>query len=107
MRAVARARTVAGRPGRIALAAEGTAVIRPLRTDPRMGSDPDSSPTAPRADDAVLFRIVVGSALDFAIFTIDESGAITSWNAGAERALGFTCAEIIGRNTDAIFMPED
>ena len=52
-------------------------------------------------------RLVVESATDHAIFTTDLDRRVTSWNAGAERVLGWPEEEILGRSADAIFTPED
>jgi len=49
----------------------------------------------------------VESATEFAIFTQDQNGIVTSWNAGAERLTGYQNAEILGRMSDAIFTPAD
>jgi PAS domain S-box-containing protein len=51
--------------------------------------------------------LIVESATDFAIFSTDSLGRITSWNSGAERVLGFCEAEIVGLSADVIFTPED
>ncbi|WP_052672253.1 PAS domain S-box protein [Aliterella atlantica] len=53
------------------------------------------------------FRLMVESAKDYAIFTLDLDGIITSWNSGAENLLGYAEAEIIGCNGCIIFTPED
>ncbi|MBD1909219.1 MULTISPECIES: PAS domain S-box protein [unclassified Leptolyngbya] len=53
------------------------------------------------------FRLIVESARDYAIFTLNASGIITSWNPGAERLLGYHEAEIIGQPNYIIFTPED
>ncbi|MBD1909154.1 ATP-binding protein [Leptolyngbya sp. FACHB-8] len=53
------------------------------------------------------FRLIVESAKDYAIFTLDLDGVITSWNPGAERLLGYKEAEIIGQPGYTIFTPED
>lgn len=53
------------------------------------------------------FRLMVESAKDYAIFTLDLNGVVTSWNSGAERLLGYSEAEIIGRNGRITFTPED
>ncbi|KAF3890086.1 MULTISPECIES: PAS domain S-box protein [Nostocales] len=53
------------------------------------------------------FRLIVESAKDYAIFTLDLNGHITSWNSGAERLLGYKEAEIIGHDSRIIFTPED
>jgi PAS domain S-box-containing protein len=52
-------------------------------------------------------RLILESATGYAIFTIDASGFVTSWNAGAERLVGFCEEEIIGRDGRIIFTPED
>jgi PAS domain S-box-containing protein len=67
--------------------------------------DTRGSRTAPENDE--LLRLIVESATDFAIFSIDPTGAVTSWNPGAERVLGFAEADILGRSADVIFTPED
>jgi PAS domain S-box-containing protein len=54
-----------------------------------------------------LFELIVESATDFAIFTIDPGGLTTSWNRGAERLFGYAEAEILGATADVIFTPED
>lgn len=53
-----------------------------------------------------LLRLVLDSAMDYAIFSMDPAGLVTSWNAGAERVLGFTEEEILGKSGDVIFPPE-
>jgi len=52
-------------------------------------------------------RIMIESAKDYAIITMDLSGEITSWNAGAENVLGYQAPEIIGKDSSIIFTPED
>lgn len=70
-------------------------------TDEARGPDRSS----PSSDE--LLRLVVESATDFAIVAMDRKGFVASWNAGAERMLGYTEAEILGRDGDVIFTPED
>jgi PAS domain S-box-containing protein len=47
----------------------------------------------------------VVAATDDAIICNDRDGRITSWNAGAERMLGYTSAEVIGRDISLLFPP--
>ena len=54
-----------------------------------------------------LFRLLVDGVKDYALFTVDAAGRVTSWNSGAERLLGYTEAEIIGQEFSRIFTPED
>lgn len=52
-------------------------------------------------------RMIVESATDFAIFTLSLDGHIVSWNVGAQRILGYTDQEIIGKHVSIIFTAED
>jgi PAS domain S-box-containing protein len=54
-----------------------------------------------------LFRFMVESVKDYAIFATDVEGRIVSWNVGAERIFGYTEAEIINRHGSILFTPED
>jgi PAS domain S-box-containing protein len=53
------------------------------------------------------FRLIVESAKEYAIFTLDLNNVVTGWNAGAEHLLGYVEADIIGRSGRIIFTPED
>jgi len=53
------------------------------------------------------FRLVVESVRDYAIFQIDGVGKIITWNAGAQRLLGWPEHEAIGQSACVIFTPED
>ncbi|MEG4918387.1 PAS domain-containing protein [Microcoleus sp. B7-D4] len=52
-------------------------------------------------------QLILDSAKDYAIITLDIGGHVTSWNAGAERVLGYSEAEIVGQHGRIIFTPED
>lgn len=54
-----------------------------------------------------FFRQVIESLEDYAVFTLDIEGLISSWNSGAERLLQFTEEEIIGEPVSRVFTPED
>jgi PAS domain S-box-containing protein len=54
-----------------------------------------------------LAELVLESATDFAIFTADLDGVITSWNGAAERVMGWSEAEAVGQHACIIFTPED
>jgi two-component system, chemotaxis family, CheB/CheR fusion protein len=53
------------------------------------------------------FRLLIESARDYAIFLADMQGRITTWNSGAERMLGWSEAEALGRPMALLFTPED
>ncbi len=53
------------------------------------------------------FRLLVTGVLDYAIFMLDPTGHISSWNAGAERIKGYTADQIIGKHFSVFYPPED
>jgi PAS domain S-box-containing protein len=53
-----------------------------------------------------LHRLLVESVRDYAIFALDPTGLIASWNAGAQRAKGYTADEIIGKHFSIFYPPE-
>ncbi|MET0588250.1 MAG: PAS domain S-box protein [Novosphingobium sp.] len=56
---------------------------------------------------AETFRMLVEGVTDYAIYMLDPTGHITSWNAGAERFKGYTAKEIIGQHFSRFYTPED
>jgi two-component system, chemotaxis family, CheB/CheR fusion protein len=53
------------------------------------------------------YRVVVESATDYAIVTMDEARRITGWNPGASNIFGWSEDEMLGKSADEIFTPED
>ena len=53
------------------------------------------------------FRLLVESVTDYAIFLLDATGHVISWNPGAARAKGYTAAEIVGRHFSVFYPPQD
>jgi hypothetical protein len=53
-----------------------------------------------------LFRLLVESVRDYAIFMLDPGGYVLTWNAGAERFKGYRPAEIIGQHFSRFYPPE-
>lgn len=54
-----------------------------------------------------LLQLLVEAVQDYAIFTLDPQGQITSWNNGAERLKGYKASEIIGRHFSCFYPEED
>ncbi|MBC7925454.1 MAG: PAS domain S-box protein [Bryobacteraceae bacterium] len=53
------------------------------------------------------FRMFVESVRDYALFQLDSEGNILTWNAGAERLLGWRESEVIGKSSALLFSEED
>ena len=54
-----------------------------------------------------VYRKAIEDIRDYAIFLMDADGIVTSWNLGAEHILGYTEAEILGRDAGKFFTTED
>ncbi len=52
-------------------------------------------------------RLLVDGVRDYAIFMLDPSGQVASWNQGAERIKGYKANEIIGRHFSCFYPPEE
>jgi len=53
------------------------------------------------------YRLLVESIVDYAIYMLDTSGHVVSWNLGAERFKGYKAAEIIGKHFERFYTEED
>ena len=51
--------------------------------------------------------LILDSATDYAIITMDANGCVTSWNVGAQTIMGYAEAEILGRSGEVVFTAED
>lgn len=54
-----------------------------------------------------LFRLLINSVNDYAIFTMNPQGCIRSWNRGAERLFRYKKKKIIGKHFSEFFTSED
>jgi diguanylate cyclase (GGDEF)-like protein/PAS domain S-box-containing protein len=62
--------------------------------------------SAASASDA-NFKMLVQGVTDYAIYMLDTEGRVSNWNAGAERAKGYTAAEIVGQDFAKFYSEED
>lgn len=53
------------------------------------------------------FRLLVDGVADYAIYVLDPSGVVTTWNSGAQKIKGYAAHEVIGRHFSLFFTPED
>jgi PAS domain S-box-containing protein len=61
----------------------------------------ESLPSQPR-----LYKLLVNSVKDYAIFMLDPSGYIITWNIGAQRIKGYSSEEIIGKHFSVFYLPQ-
>jgi PAS domain S-box-containing protein len=54
-----------------------------------------------------LYRLLIESLRDYAIFALDPTGRVLSWNPGAQRFKGYEPNEIIGRHFSIFYPPEE
>jgi PAS domain S-box-containing protein len=60
-----------------------------------------------RREAELRYRLLVEAVTDYAIFSLDPDGNVTSWNTGAQRIKGYTANEIIGEHFSRFYRPED
>jgi len=53
------------------------------------------------------YRLLIDAVVDYAIFMLDRSGNVASWNPGAQRAKGYSPDEIVGRHFSVFYTDED
>jgi PAS domain S-box-containing protein len=53
-----------------------------------------------------VFRLLVESVQDYAIFLLSPAGKVMTWNAGAERIKGYSAGEIIGEHFSRFYATE-
>lgn len=52
------------------------------------------------------FRLLVETVQDYAIFLMSPTGAVLTWNLGAERIKGFKANEIVGQHFSKFYTQE-
>jgi PAS domain S-box-containing protein len=70
---------------------------------------PPSAPAlnAQPIDTAEAFRLLVDSVRDYAIFMLDASGIVRTWNRGAAQLKGYGAAEIVGSHFSVFYPPRE
>ncbi len=58
------------------------------------------------AESETLLRLI-DTLRDYAVFSLDPDGNVSTWNDGAERILGYSEPEIVGQHFEQFFTPED
>jgi len=60
-----------------------------------------------RREAEARYRLLIEGVSDYAIFSLDSKGVVTSWNIGAQRIKGYAADEIVGRHFSTFYTPED
>jgi PAS domain S-box-containing protein len=53
------------------------------------------------------FRLLVEGVADYAIYMLDPTGRVATWNTGAEKIKGYRAADVVGHFFGMFFTPED
>ena len=53
------------------------------------------------------YRLLVEAVTDYAIYMLNPTGIVTSWNPGAQRFKGYAASEIIGQHFSRFYTEED
>jgi PAS domain S-box-containing protein len=60
-----------------------------------------------RREAELRYRMLIEGVTDYAIYSLDRHGNITSWNSGAQRIKKYTAEEIIGKHFSQFYTKED
>ena len=80
--------------------------VMPIQVDDDATALASSAPKGAQCSTG-LYRLLVETVRDYAIFALDTEGKVLSWNAGAERLKGYRPVEIIGRHYSTFYPPEE
>ena len=70
-------------------------------------SRPSKAKELSASEEDALYRLLIESVSDYAIFALDPEGRVLSWNPGAQRFKGYTAEEIVGRHFSVFYPPEE
>src|SRR5712672_3271021 len=64
-------------------------------------------PLTDSTSDDRRYRLLIETITDYAIYMLDPTGIVTSWNPGAQRIKGYAPSEIIGQHFSRFYTEED
>jgi PAS domain S-box-containing protein len=53
------------------------------------------------------FQTLIDGVVDYAIFALDKEGHVASWNSTAQKIMGYTAEEIIGKHFGIFYRPDE
>ncbi|MCU4972771.1 PAS domain S-box protein [Halobacteria archaeon AArc-m2/3/4] len=89
------------------LSADGTLQFRQLPDDTRVWWQSDTSEQTSEHADRTAFSAFVNAVEDYAIFVLEPTGIVASWNDGAERIKGYAKDEIVGEHVSTFYTDAD
>ena len=96
-----------GRSGRVVETCADRAGTR-RSSSPPTGSEGNMTPEARAGRDGEeQFRLLVESVKDYAIFLLDPTGTVITWNTGAKWIKGYEAEEIVGRHFSIFYTSAD
>ena len=72
-----------------------------------IGTSPQLPRMQPSSTISDLYSLLVETVQDYAIFVLDATGNVVSWNPGAQRIKGYAASEIIGRHFSTFYPADD
>jgi PAS domain S-box-containing protein len=69
-------------------------------------SAPDLTGATKYPQGGEIYRLLVDSVKDYAIFVLSPEGIVLTWNQGAQALKGYTRDEIVGQHFSKFYMPE-
>lgn len=60
-----------------------------------------------RREAELRYRLLIEGVTDYAIYSLDKNGNITSWNSGAEKLKGYSTQEVLGTHFSRFYTQED
>jgi PAS domain S-box-containing protein len=67
---------------------------------------PIDRPRGARAEPTDIFRLLIESIRDYAVFVLDPEGRVLTWNPGAQAMKGYARDEIVGVHFSKFYLPE-
>jgi PAS domain S-box-containing protein len=53
------------------------------------------------------FQFLIDGVVDYAIFALDKEGHVTSWNSTAQKVMGYSPEEIVGKHFGIFYRPDE
>lgn len=59
------------------------------------------------ASSDIMYRLLIQSVVDYAIYMLTPEGVVANWNPGAQRAKGYSADEVVGKHYSLFYEDED